>query len=95
VLATPRAISHDKVRGTGFRINRMESLVVDCSDRDRIDTISIPVKVALVAVCGAVPTSKHKNRSLPIAAVLDAVQYRALDKIARGLHGLSIVRRAP
>ena len=95
MLATPRAISHDKVRGTGFRINRMESLVVDRSDRDRIYAISIPVKVALVAICGAVPTSKDKNRSFPIAAILDAVQHCALNKIARALHGLAVVRRAP
>ena len=95
VAATPRAISHDKVRGTRFRIDRMESLVVDCGDRDRIYAISIPVEVALVAVRGAVATSKHEDRSLSITTILDAVQYRALDKIARGLHGLAVVRRAP
>ena len=73
----------------------MESLVVDCSDRDRIYAISISVKVALVAVRGAVATCKHENRSFPIATILDTVQHRALDKIARGLHGLAVIRRAP
>ena len=73
----------------------MESFVVDCSDRDRIYAISIPVKVALVAVRSAVATCKNENRSLPIATVLNAVQHCALDKIARGLHGLAVVRRTP
>lgn len=73
----------------------MESLVVDCSDRDRIYAISIPVKIALVAVRGAVATRKDENRSLPIATILDAVQHRALDKIARSLHGLAVIGRAP
>ena len=73
----------------------MESFVVDCSDRNRIYAISIPVKVALVAVRSAVATCKNENRSLPVATVLNAVQHCALDKIARGLHGLAVVRRAP
>ena len=73
----------------------MEALEIDCWNCDRIDTIGITIKVALVAKRGTVATGKDKNRSLATAPTLDTVQNRTFDQIARAFHGLAIIRGAP
>lgn len=95
MIAASRAISHHKVRSARLRINRVETLEIDCRDRDGVDTIGVTIKVALVTRPSTVSTGKDKYRSLATTPTLDTVQNRTFDEIARGLHGLAVIRGTP
>lgn len=60
MISASRAISHHKVRSAWLRITRVEALEINCRNCDRIDTIGITIKVALVAMRGTVATGKDK-----------------------------------
>lgn len=73
----------------------MEAFEIDCRDCDGKNAVGVAVKVALVSKRGAIATGKDENRSLVVTAILNTIQYRALNKIARALHGLAVIRRTP
>jgi hypothetical protein len=95
VVAASRAISYNEVRGAWFRVDRVETFVIDSRDGYGINTICISIKIALVTIPGTIATSKDENGSLSITAALDAIQHRTLNEVARALHGLAVIGRAP
>ena len=69
-------------------------MVYGC-DCDGIDTIRVAVKVTLVFMGCAVPTSVNKNRASPTTSIGDTVNDGLFDKIAGCFHRLSVIWRSP
>ena len=57
----------------------MKTLVINGGDSDRVDTVGVTIKVALISVLSTVPTSENKNRTFSATAVVDSVVESLLD----------------
>jgi len=73
----------------------MKTLMVDGCDCDRINTVRVAVKITLVFMGCAVPTSVNKNGAFPATSIGDTVNDGLFDKIAGCLHRLSVIGRSP
>jgi len=95
VFTTSRTVSHDQVCGTSFRVVRMKTLMVDGCDCDGIDTVCVAIKVTLVFMGCAVPTSVNKDRAFPATTIGDTIDDGLFNKIAGCLHRFSVIGRSP
>jgi hypothetical protein len=95
MIAASRAISHEEICSTCFRINRVETFEINCGNCNGINAIGVAVEIALVTMCSAVATGKDEQGTLAITTVLDTIQYSTLDEVAWALHGPAVIRRAP
>ena len=73
----------------------MKTLVVDGCYCDGIDTVRVAIKVTLVFVGCAVPTSVNKNGAFPATSIGDTVNDGLFNKIAGCLHRLSVIGGSP
>ena len=73
----------------------MQSFVVNCRDSDRVNAISVPVKVALILEVPAVATCEYKYRSFSVASFIDAIDHSLSNKIAWSLHPSTVIPRPP
>ena len=86
IFTTSRTVSDDQVCSTSFRVIRMKTLMIDSGDGDRIDTVRITVKVALVVMGCTVSTGVNKNGAFPATSIGDAVHDGLFNKISGCLH---------
>jgi len=73
----------------------VESLVVDGGNRYRIYAVRVAIKVALVAVCSAVPTRKHEDGAFSTPPVVDTIDDCFFNQVVGTFHGLTVIRRTP
>lgn len=73
----------------------MPTLPVDGSHRDAVNTVGVPIKVAVVIARSTVATGKDVNVAKPVATLLDGVEHGPSDQNPRCLHRPAVVRRAP
>ena len=73
----------------------MKTHVINGRDGDRVDTVGVAIKVALISVVSAVATSENINRTLPSTTVIDSVHESLLNQIIWPFHRLAIIWRAP
>lgn len=90
-----RAIRDDHVGGTWLRVIWVKSFVVDGGNRYGIYTVRVAIKVALVAVCGAVPTRKHEDGAFSTSPIVDTIDDCFFNQVVGTFHGLAVIRGAP
>lgn len=73
----------------------MKTLMVDGCDCDGIDTVCVTVKVTLVFMGCAVPTSVNKDGAFPATTVGDTIDDGFFNKIAGCLHRFSVIGGSP
>ena len=95
MVPTSRGVTHHHVRRACLRIPWMLTLVVDSRDRDRIDTIRIPIEVALVPLVPSVSSRKDEHRPLPSPPFVDTIQHGLPNDIGRTLHLGTVISGTP
>ena len=95
MLSTARAVRHNHIRSTSFRVIRMQSLVVDSCNSHGVDAVRVSVEVALVSLSSSITTCEDEHRALSASSVQNTVNYRLLNQVTRAFHRLAVVCGAP
>ena len=73
----------------------MLSRVVHRANGDRVYTIGVSVKVALIIETTTIPARKNEDRSLALSSVVDAIHNSFPDEIAWAFHSCSVISGSP
>lgn len=94
-IAAATTVGDDEIGGTMFRVIRMLAGAVDCPHRDAVDGVGIAIKVAVIALGGAVAAGKDVDGTEAGPSILDTVQHRLADEDPWGLHVAAVIGGAP
>jgi len=60
-----------------------------------IYAVRVAIKVALIAVCSAVPTGKHEDGAFSTSPIVDTIDDSFLNQIVGTFHGLAVIGGTP
>jgi len=81
VVSTTRAIGDNHIGGTGLRVSWVQTLVVHRADSHRVDTVGVPIEVALIAFVASIPAREDEDGALPTSSVVDSIEDGFSDNI--------------